>query len=391
MELSYENIVELFVHVVVPAINDDDCVPRINFIFPDRQYFDKFISDDNSLINQRDVNRLFKFDDNSLSINIPDAEYFFQLLFEFNKYNLLFRRKYDDDINERLLFIYGIRYLWLRMNANDVANINDFLERQIAFLKNELSDNMINDISLDYLNNRVECRTIYSMSYDEAATFMEIALERDREIYQLPVVYFGIDKDTAYIYAIQSKNIKDNSKKINRDVYKLNKGIKSLESQEYLDYLEGSEYYPENISDVSPSSVLALLIFIQILLENGIKKIRVPLLQVLSYDYHRILSANYKEEFERKWSKKDLEGIQMLPPIARARMQRKYERDLTWYRHIVDKFDFISKAKTENFIRVFRRVEEQFGYIKILNDPFVEDDCLNIQILSDIKELKVRK
>ena len=62
-------------------------------------------------------------------------------------------------------------------------------------------------------------------------------------------------------------------KNIARKLYKLNKGISDIESQEFKDYKEGnSDYYPENITDVSVSSVLSLYVFIN-LIKDKVDKI----------------------------------------------------------------------------------------------------------------------
>lgn len=75
------------------------------------------------------------------------------------------------------------------------------------------------------------------------------------------------------IYSLMKpkNNNKDNTeendfyeKKISRLMYKINDGISNYEMGEYYDYKEGnSKYYPEgNITDVTPSFVLSLNIFI---------------------------------------------------------------------------------------------------------------------------------
>ena len=70
------------------------------------------------------------------------------------------------------------------------------------------------------------------------------------------------------------------------------------------------------------------------------------------------------------------EYINNLNSYDRERKLEEYEWQKIWYSHVVDKQDFISEAKTEGLFRIFRRVSEQFGSIRILTTPFVEDENL---------------
>lgn len=79
-----------------------------------------------------------------------------------------------------------------------------------------------------------------------------------------------------YIYSILNKENLDKvsdekllkyKKKISRILYKLNKGISKIETEEFKN--NNTDYYDENITDISVSSVLSLYIFINIIKEKA--------------------------------------------------------------------------------------------------------------------------
>ena len=191
--------------------------------------------------------------------------------------------------------------------------------------------------------------------------------------YNLPSIYYGIDKDTCYIYSILSpKPKKDISpeetkydKKINRILYKLNSGIK--ESQEYFDYKEGkSNYYPEgNITDVTHSFVLSLSIFLALLKNKNINKVKaVPYLPV-RYDSRYITAKDKKDK------KRQLE--------------------------LLERNNEIQTNATNKFIRTFLRLSSQDKSIFIESYPYEVDDYLTLrlnkqreisnEILNDVKQM----
>ena len=108
------------------------------------------------------------------------------------------------------------------------------------------------------------------------------------------------------------------SKIISRLLYKLNSNI--TESEEFIQYKKGvSDYYPENISDISPSFVLSLTIMMSLLQKEGITEvICVPYLKV-KYLSRLLVSNNANTDLQNRC-------------------------------------DFIKKNATDKFIRTFRRV-----------------------------------
>lgn len=148
-------------------------------------------------------------------------------------------------------------------------------------------------------------------------------------------------------------------------MYKINEGISNYEMGEYYDYKEGnSKYYPEgNITDVTPSFVLSLDIFISLLQKEGIHKIKaVPYLPVRYLS--REIAASYVKDEDRRFELKK-------------------------------RNEMIQENITNKFIRTFRRLEFHDQDIKITAIPYEvseylevnvkdKEHMLNNQILEDI-------
>lgn len=133
---------------------------------------------------------------------------------------------------------------------------------------------------------------------------------------------------------------------ISRKLYKINKGVLEKESDEFKDYKNGdSTYYPENISDVSMSSVLSLQIFISMLKSKNIKVIKaIPYLPLRYLSRELMASQSIKKE--------ELE----------ERNQR------------------IQMNITDKFIRTFRRVSYHMGDLDIVSYPYEVDEVMTLKI-----------
>lgn len=175
---------------------------------------------------------------------------------------------------------------------------------------------------------------------------LTLSSENDENIsYFLPSIYYGIDNDTCYIYAIlndkNKQEINQMNKKyiniINRLLFKLNSDVKDLE--EY--HIDGEE----NIKDVSMSFVLSLNIFISLLQNKGIKK-----LKVISYLPLRYESRNITAE-------------------------KSIDRD-----NLKNRNDSIQYNLTNKLIRTIRRLTIQNNAVEIVNLPYELDEFLTLNV-----------
>lgn len=377
-KIVFKEAVELFVNAIVPDIMSEKEVPKVNFLFPPSAfklfyYIHKnpFIKS-NSLtpnIEKEDIKRLLpsnQSDPNCPTIIIKDPILFFQLLTDITNEWLNEKDKYFGYGSARTLFLRGIRRIWLRMSPSDFNNIEEFLHNQLLFLKSNIFDEYIKkNIKVStYLDYSIIASKEENETWYETNDHMSYILTDNNEMHSLPNIHFATKEENGnticYIYAIQNPNLKHESKKIARSLYKLNAGIEN--------------------PNVSVSSLLALHTFITMLEEKGIKNIRIPCLQVLSYRYHELLSKEQKENFPRRWGPTTFSMFHNLTTKEKERFIKELKAAQTWYNHIVDKEDFISKTKTEGLFNLFYRIEEQFKNIKVLNTPFIEDEYLNIEI-----------
>lgn len=385
--LDFKEAVTLFLDRTMTDLKSESEIPALNIIFPDSAFkLFEYVKNhpytkEGSYVPplyDRDIEKA-KRENNSNpnlpTINIHNPVRFFELLTDIINSWRDFKNKCFGSYSPRALFIQNIKRLFLRMSPNDMLNIEQFLERELSFLQDETFEEYVskNTTIGEYEGYIFKTALEEAPSWCETSKKMTFYLTNDNnEYHTLPSIYFGITEEygeqVCYIYAIQNERHRAESKKIHRTLYKLNKGIEN--------------------PDVNPASVLVLQTFINMLKDKGITNIKVPCLQVLSYRYHEILSDTTKRDFEKNYSKEQLEYINNLNSYDRERKLEEYEWQKIWYSHVVDKQDFISETKTEGLFKIFRRVAEQFSSIELLNTPFIEDENLNIRISTEPKNKK---
>ena len=271
--------------------------------------------------------------DEDIVIDVPDAYSFFKQLSIIA--NMYYTHSYYTNPQT-----CGNKFfsdaLWIRMTPQDFLNVESFLERQYELLYGAISNNYLTNLDdVEYDKYLIKCSNEYNRN-DMFETYSRMCLDvcdkEDKSIfYELPSIHYGViekgGKKTCYIYGIQNMAVGNQDKKIARSLYQLNKGV-------------------ENPS-IHPSFVLAMKTFIDILKNNNINSIRVPLLEVLNYDYHVLCSKNIKESY--------LKNDSSINKI---------------YDNYVDRENMISKSKTEVFASIFYRLQEQFDIIDIEVDVF---------------------
>ena len=385
--LDFKEAVTLFLDRTMSDLKNESEIPALNIVFPDSAFkLFEYIKEhpfekDGSYVPplyDRDIEKA-KIENNSNpelpTINIHNTVKFFELLTDIINSWHDKKNKHWGSYGHRALFIQNIKRLFLRMSPNDMLNIESFLQRELSFIQDKTFDEYIgkNTIISEYEGYILKTALEEAPSWCETTNKMTFFLTNDNnEFHTLPSIYFGITEEygeqVCYIYAIQNERHRAENKRIQRTLYKLNKGIEN--------------------PDVNPASILVLQTFINMLKEKGITDIKVPCLQVLSYRYHEILSDTTKRDFEKNYSPEQLEYINNLNSYDRERKLEEYEWQKLWYSHVVDKQDFISYTKTEGLFKIFRRVQDQFSSIELLNTPFIEDENLNIRISNEPQKQK---
>lgn len=292
----------------------------------------------------------YYLDDNVLTIRVKNKELFYKYIKQFIS---LFNISSKEDILKKLV------YLFSNLSFSDFNDIELYIKKNIDFVKNR----MLEDKTIPFLDNSIEIKT--QEYYQESPYCFKCSITDGTFKYELPIISYGISDGVCYIFAVQDKNLDKSSpysKKIKRMLYKINEGIYESESIEYKDYKEHrASYYPENISDVSPSAVLSLSVFLNQLVELGITKVKIVPFLPIRYNAK-------KEAYQRKINyliKKDNLSLE-----EQKEIEQKY----------LDEHLRIQNNLTQKFLRNFFRINYHFPNVSIYSSPFEIDEYLNINL-----------
>ena len=179
--------------------------------------------------------------------------------------------------------------------------------------------------------------------------------------HDLQRILYDINYDTCYIYGIQKVPFEEKIPEVNKLIYKLYRG------------------------NSQPNKVLAMKLFINMLKESGITTIKIPIIQVLSYHYHEVLSEKQKIDFSKKWTKERIDRIENLSGLEHKFELSEYEADLNWCKNIIDKEDTISKIKTEDFLSLIYRIIDEDEDLILESDMFTSSELI-IKIKSKVNK-----
>lgn len=225
----------------------------------------------------------------------------------------------------------------------------------------------------EFWNSNIVITNKLQSPRQETPYSFEIKFEKeidDKKVtFYLPKISYGISNDVCYIYAVQNdaeSNTNADSKKFcsmfNRALYELNDGVYESETQDYKDYKEGkTSEFAESISDVSPSAILALSIFLNVLFTNNISKVKV--VPFLPMRYNAKERANYKKiQFISK--KQELNLMEKAALFKEKRIEHY----------------MLQNNLTNKFIRNFMRLKYHFTNIDIMNFPYEVEETMNLKL-----------
>ena len=287
-------------------------------------------------------------------------------------------------------------FVWNNAIYEDFANPCVYLKKQIEFLKNSKLDvglsvyadnidfsSIINSKNKNAVNivngsNIITNVTRQGIKTETPFVFETKIVSKDgNEEYLLPSISYGISNNECYIYAIQDKNnSKDNtfSRSVNRIFYSLNSDVAKSETEEYKNNTteEYSDYrlnydadviyndYPENISKVSPSALIALVVFLDSMLEEEIDKVKVvSCLPVRYYGKEMFYLKKHKYISDKNKLNKD-ESNKLLLEYKKEHLR-------------------IQKNLSEKLIRNFRRLEHHFDSCFVSSYPLELDEYLHFR------------
>ena len=286
-----------------------------------------------------------------------------------------------------------LAYLFVNATTEDFLNPENLIRRNISFIKDQTFSNLNEGINIPinghFLDSELEIKnTLHSLSM-ETPYKLELSLIKyngeTKLTYPLPSIAYGIENTfngecNCYIYSIMNpkrkkeltEEEKQYEKKINRLLYKLNEGVLEHESSEYIEYKEGmSEYYPENISDVTPSFLLSIIIFLTLLQNRNIKNIKVVPYLPVRYLSRKIAADEIDNEEKRENFNKRNNDIQYnaTNKFIRTFMRANF--------HVKDLNIISYPYERDEFLNLYLTKKEHTIYNDILND--IANEIMNIE------------
>jgi hypothetical protein len=309
---------------------------------------------------------------------IRDKESFEPLLVEFIKQQLQLINE-EENLRHYLTLCCGenihnqIKYLlllvWKNATSEDFIHPQAFLTKRIQFFTKEdittpleapLDMNQGLGIVSEVKRQFASLETPYYLD----SKIISYNQNGNGESYPLPQISYGISDKVAYLYSIKGKKRPRNEnktsffKKIDRYLYKANDHVQ--DSEEYQAYKEKkTDYYPENISDISVSALYSLTMFLKHLERNGITKLVTTSFLPLRYLAKEQAINESISLFRFLYNHDRLEEIknEELAELARD-----------------------TKNQTEKLIRTLRRLSYHFPNLEIASYPFEVDSNLHMEI-----------
>lgn len=333
------NTLDIFYNEIVPEASNGVIKSYFNYNIT----FDTYIKEDN---------KTYKGDDKSNGVITPlliinNKALFNELLNEYVNISLDFYKesKYlKEIINENIDIRKNIlAMLWSNATYEDFSNPIEFLQRRIDFF-NTYEDN-IDYGYLDILNGNLEININKDEIYNETPYEMNIKLVNDNEVFNFPLIKFGISNNKLYIYAIQNReNEKNNyTKKINRILYKANDGFNELKDTPEI-------YGIGNLKDISVSFLVVVNICLNYFKSLGIEDVIVSSILI------------------ERWNAK------------RDAITKRYHSNEDVLNDKINEQEYIQRNLTEKLLRTFLRLKVHYEDIEVLAYPFELDSNLHLNI-----------
>lgn len=348
------------IRVFYDEIINEASTGRVDCFFMMNLLFSTYLKEENKTIEAK------KDDDGRYLIPtlvIKNKESFNKLLTE---YLTLARTKYDltkyyealefSDIknHEQVINKLILTTLWANATYDDFSDSEEFLRKQISFLKDNTFSEYNEPTIIGYsemLGGYVEIENISEPILNETPNSLKISLvePETNEKYTFPLVRYGIKDGKCYIYAVQKnkKFDKDNNfkKKVNRKLFKIGENF-DTKNDTYENYKEG------NLKDVSASFVVASNIALGLLSSKGINDIVVPSILI------------------ERWNAKEKNII-----VRSGREENKEE----YIETNKDEHNEIQRNLTEKLLRTFLRIISHNNTFEVMSYPFDIDSSLHIR------------
>ncbi len=353
------------INVFYDEIINEASTGRVDCFFMMNLLFSTYIKEENKTIEAK------KNDDGRYLIPrlvIKNKESFNKLLTE---YLALARKKYDLSIyQDELTFADVENYeqvinkiilttLWANATYDDFSESEEFLRKQIAFLKDETFSEYEEPTIIGYsetLGGYVEVENIQETILNETPNSLKISViePETNERYTFPLVRYGIEDNKCYIYAVQKNKRYDEEnkfkKKVNRRLFQIGENF-DTKNDTYENYGEG------NLKDVSASFVVASNIALGLLASKGITDIVVPSILI------------------ERWNAKET-GI-----IVKSKREENSQEYIDSNKEEHNK---IQNNLTEKLLRTFLRIVSHNKTFNVTAYPFDIDSSLHIKTSEEL-------
>lgn len=353
------------INVFYDEIINEASTGRVDCFFMMNLLFGTYIREENKTIEAK------KNDDGRYLIPrlvIKNKDNFNKLLTE---YLALARKKYDLSIyRDELTFADVENYeqvinkiilttLWANATYDDFSESEEFLRKQIAFLKDETFSEYEEPTIIGYsetLGGYVEVENIQETILNETPNSLKISViePETNERYTFPLVRYGIEDNKCYIYAVQKNKRYDEEnkfkKKVNRRLFQIGENF-DTKNDTYENYGEG------NLKDVSASFVVASNIALGLLASKGITDIVVPSILI------------------ERWNAKET-GI-----IVKSKREENSQEYIDSNKEEHNK---IQNNLTEKLLRTFLRIVSHNKTFNVTAYPFDIDSSLHIKTSEEL-------
>lgn len=266
-----------------------------------------------------------------------------------------------------------ICFLFANGGYEDFRTPEKFIERYTNFFDNPIKPNRLKEVDFFDQSDIVVDNLVQSF-HQETPYALNIKLEKtigDEKVeYKLPKISYGISDDICYICAIQNDISKEEptpsnlkyQKKIKRLLYKINDGVINFESDEYLKHKNNLDTYcPENISEVSPSAILALTILFNELRKSGISDVKILSFMPIRYTAKQtaiLKKINYKVKYKNL----------------------SEEESNSLLEELTTEHSIIQDNLTQKLLRNFKRLEFHFNNVLVHTTPFEVDEFMTVKV-----------
>lgn len=286
----------------------------------------------NTIITNENIIELSKNELPVLKIN--DYELFLNLLTKYVNKTINNKRKIPNmvfDKNKNTIKII-ITSLLTNLSTLDFENPYSFLNNHINFYQNKLLENTLEYSNIEsFFSSNLEINNINTSIMMETPYKIDIKFTNNEDSYKLPSIYYGINsKNECFIYSIVNpKNLNnDFQKKIKRKLYKINKGL--------------------SVFETSPSAVLSLNIFIELLKIKNIEKIFGVTYLPIRYNSREQVALNVKDENKKN--------------------------------ELMNRNQLIQTNVTDKFIKTFEAINELNNNLNLIEIPFNVGDLITYEI-----------